>query len=276
MILLKKIARKILPLVLVLYIKNIVEKIQLVKEKKRVFNYMSLHKKIDLKPIFLNSEFGRRFKDNTEKINSCKITEGFGGVNKGDRRAIFHLINNFIPKNILEIGTHLGSSTVTMALSIDQRKSHITTVDILDVNDTNQKPWIKYKSPYSPYENLLKLKLNDKVNFKVSNSINFLSETKEKYDFIFLDGNHSAKFVYREVSLSLNLLNENGIILLHDYFPNGKKIWPNGNLIVGPYLAMNRIKSENSNIEIVPLNSLPWETKEGTNISSLAIVMRKN
>jgi hypothetical protein len=42
-----------------------------------------------------------------------------GDVNPGDRRALYHLIAHFKPKQILEVGTHVGASTLHVASAIN-------------------------------------------------------------------------------------------------------------------------------------------------------------
>lgn len=54
-------------------------------------------------------------------------------------------------------------------------------------------------------------------------SDSFFEENKDTYDLIFIDGDHSAEQVYKDVINSLKFLNENGIILTHDNSPPEKK-----------------------------------------------------
>ena len=42
----------------------------------------------------------------------------------------------------------------------------------------------------------------------------------KKYDIIFIDGMHSAEYLYRDIINSLKHLNENGLILCHDVIPH--------------------------------------------------------
>ena len=64
------------------------------------------------------------------------------------------------------------------------------------------------------------------------------------------------------------------VILLHDFYPEAKPLYPDNNTISGPYLAMERVKKENPNITVTPLGDLPWPTKQGVNMTSLAIVSK--
>jgi hypothetical protein len=70
-------------------------------------------------------------------------------------------------------------------------------------------------------------------------------------------------------------LNDGGVILLHDYYPKGRALFPDGNVISGPYRALERVIKENPKIEVKPLGALPWETKLGSHMTSLALVTRR-
>ena len=82
--------------------------------------------------------------------------------------------------------------------------------------------------------------------------------------------------VYREVALALRLLSPSGRILLHDYYPEGKPLVHKGDFISGPYLALNRVIRECPSIRVQPLGTLPWPTKNDSNVTSLALVVRRN
>jgi predicted O-methyltransferase YrrM len=127
----------------------------------------------------------------------------------------------------------------------------------------------------SPREILKKIGCDSYVEFTTDTSINHLTKTSAKYDFIFLDGDHSAKTVYQEIPLALARLNENGVILLHDYFPNGNPLWPDESIKYGPYLATERFIKEGTDIVIIPLGSLPWATKSNSTVTSLALCLKK-
>lgn len=242
--------------------------------KKQKFNFKNLRKKINLRQIFNDKKIHQVYSFDEKFISSSKIPDMVGGINSGDRKALYFLIYNFKPSKILEIGTHIGSSTLSMALSGKRYGvKFIDTVDLVNVNDDNKKYWKKYKSKSSPKDNLKSNKCEKLVNFITESSINFLKKTNKKYNFIFLDGNHSSNYVYKEISLALNLLEKNGIILLHDYFPNGQALWEDSKKIIyGPFLAFKRILEEGNKLKILPVGNLPWKTKFKTNKSSLALI----
>lgn len=230
----------------------------------------------DIKKFFNNEEVAAKWHEALNKITSIYIqTRPGGGVNPGDRRALYYLIHALRPQNFLEVGTHIGASTVFLAEAIktSSPQGHLTTVDILDVNAPDA-PWHQQNLAMSPRDYLIKFGTSDNVTFMAMPSKEFLRNTNEKYDFIFLDGDHSAHTVYEEVSLALKALAENGVILLHDYYPDAKPLFKDGNIIAGPFMALDRIMRENKAIKVLPLGDLPWETKQGLRVTSLALVTR--
>ncbi len=206
-----------------------------------------------------------------------------GGVNRGDQRLIFHLVQYLQPRKVLEIGTHIGASTlhISSALQNTGKQGTLTTVDIKDVNDPNFKPWLLDGVRHSPEEMLKIAGAEQLVTFHVSDSVEFLKKSTESFDLIFLDGDHSSTAVYREIPLALERLSEGGIILLHDFFPSLEPLWPeeqiqdsmiHQSVISGPFLACQRFEREKAGFCVLPFGALPWTTKLGTNVTSLALV----
>lgn len=200
----------------------------------------------------------------------------FEGVNPGDRRALYALISKLKPQNVLEVGTHVGSSTLHIARALKKigQGGHVTSVDILDVNAPNSS-WKRIGLKKPPIEFAKDLECDEHITFVAQPCLNFMKETKRRFDLIFLDGDHTGGAVYQEVAAALETLNPEGLIVLHDYYPNGKKLYADNNVIYGPYLALKRIEKENPEITVIPLNELPWDTKQGSKKTSLAIVTKK-
>jgi len=199
-----------------------------------------------------------------------------GGVNPGDRRALYYLVMTLKPKTILEVGTHIGASTLYIASALKRigEGGQVTSVDILDVNDPLKGAWKHLGLLRSPRDFAEQLQCADRITFHAVNSLDFMRTTKQNYDLIFLDGDHRAGTVYQEVSSALQLLNTGGVLLLHDYYPGAKPLFPDGGMTAGPFYALNRVKKESPAIKILALGSLPWPTKQGTTITSLAIITR--
>lgn len=203
-------------------------------------------------------------------------SDKFAGVNPGDRRALYHLVRRLDPRRVLEVGTHIGASTlyIARALRANGHDGRITTVDISDVNHPERGAWRAVGQRKTPREFTEELGVAERVTFVVADSVRWLAQATEQFDLIFLDGDHSSRAVYQEVSHSLRRLTPNGTILLHDYYPRGVALFPDGLRIRGPFRAMERVRREAPHVGVLPLGALPWETKQGSRMTSLALVVK--
>jgi len=282
---LKKMLRRVAPGFVVSYVKGYRNKkdIKALQELAPV-NCDSSNLKstsaISLTNIFKDKVTDVSWSEQSEVIEKFKIPDFTGGVNPGDRRAIHYLVRYFKPESVLEIGTHIGASTVHIATALHQNnfesknKVRLTTLDILDVNSEEEQMWLQYGTQRSPRQMMEYLGYNGLVDFQVGNSMTFMEDPEKHYDLIFLDGDHAATTVYKEVPKALKRLNPGGLILLHDYFPGGKSLWTNGDVHTGPYLAIQKHNKEGAKLKVIPLGELPWPTKLGSNVTSLALLTR--
>lgn len=234
-----------------------------------------------LEDTFNSHEIAEEWKEIEKKMALCQIPDGTGAINPGDRRALYYLIRKFQPRSVLEIGTYIGASTIFIAAAlIDNQDAEnnnpacLVSVDMEDVNDPVAKPWQKHGTSSSPSEMVNAIGGWGCVEFVKNDSLAYFSRCQQKYDFIFLDGCHAAETVYQEIAAALQVLKRDGVILLHDYFPQLKPLWSNGKVILGPYLATERLRFEGAALQIVPLGQLPWPTKLRSSVTSLALVLR--
>jgi predicted O-methyltransferase YrrM len=191
----------------------------------------------------------------------------------GDGRALYQLVAYRRPRRVLEIGTYGGVSTLyfaTAARRFSPDGAKVTSVDIVDVNGASG-PW-KYIGLYRPpVENAALLELGDTLEFRVASSEDYLASSRERFDLIFLDGDHSPAVVYRELSLAFPLLAPGGVVLLHDYYPDGRPFGGGkGKVIRGPFTALRRIRSEGVAVDVVPFGVIPGNAEPST----LAAVVR--
>lgn len=260
-------------------------RIELYKVRKQTCNSTSLAdmNRINLDALFRSNTAQEELAAIEEETRSLTIPAGSGGVNAGDRCALYCLIRHLAPKSVLEVGTHIGVSTLYIALALKKLRTinpaipyNLVSVDIRDVNDPVSTPWQKYGSELSPVEMLKKTGCDDLVTFVVMDSLEFFPKCYQQYDVIFLDGSHSSATVYEEIPAALTVLAPDGYILLHDYFPNLRPLWSNGAVVPGPYLATQRLEREGVPIKVLPLGSLPWLTKLRSNVTSLALLGKKS
>ncbi len=233
---------------------------------------------LSLSDIYQDEKIGKAWAQDHEMIVKAYGDEdNLGGVNPGDRRALYYLTMALNPKKVLEIGTHIGASTLHIARALKQLDNNgiVTSADIIDVNHPDTGSWKNIGLPKPPEAFAKDLECSQYINFHVGPCMDLMEKTTDRYDFIFLDGDHAAHAVYQEISTALPLLNKNGVILLHDFFPDAKPLYPDNIVINGPFKALDRIKREGNDIEVLPLGNLPWPTKQGTSATTLALVIQK-
>lgn len=232
--------------------------------------------------LFADHDNDLGWDDVSNRIALFDIPDGTGGVNPGDRRALFYLIRALRPASTLEIGTHIGASTLHIASAlfanaaiVGGAKIPLVSVDVADVNDRISRPWEKFATKYSPAEMLQKMGLGSIVEFITKPSLEYFAMCERKFDLIFLDGDHAAATVYREIPAALRVLNQDGVIVLHDYFPNLKPLWVDGSVVPGPFLATERFRCGGAQVVVLPLGDLPWPTKLNSNTTSLALLLKR-
>jgi predicted O-methyltransferase YrrM len=237
---------------------------------------------VNLEEIFSSGEIEKAWNTVRPELQRFEIPDGTGGVNPGDGRALFYLMRYLKPRSVLEVGTHIGASTVHIAAALhtghrleNEAPLKLVSVDVSVVNDPISKPWLQHGARYSPVEMINKMGCEYFVEFVTNTSLDYMAGCEQSYDFIFLDGNHAAKTVYREIPAALELLEKDGLILLHDYFPELNPLWSDGSIIPGPFLATERLRTEGTQLKVLPLSQLPWLTKLKSNITSLALLVRK-
>lgn len=232
----------------------------------------------DRKAAFERTDLSDEWRAVEEGIATLGITNRAGGVNPGDRRALYYLIKHLRPRSVLEVGTHVGASTVHIvaalaSLTAESGKPHrLTTVDVVDVNDPIAKPWLALGSAHSPSEMIERQGHSGLVTFEVQSSLDYLAECDQRFDLVFLDGFHTATHVLKEIPAALAKLAHGGYVLLHDYYPNQRPLWADGHIERGPFLAVERLRNAGAALDVLPFGALPWPTKVGSNVTSLALL----
>tara|TARA_R110000787_G_scaffold229137_1_gene336694 strand:- start:3662 stop:4240 length:579 start_codon:yes stop_codon:yes gene_type:complete len=85
-------------------------------------------------------------------------------------------------------------------------------------------------------------------------SDDFFKQNKETFDIIFIDGLHQWEQVYRDVTNSLNVLNDGGFIICHDMSPHSELIQrypqykPNTEWTGDCWKAWVKLKTERSDL----------------------------
>ena len=232
---------------------------------------------LNLADVFVDREIRSRWLRESAKLRAFRIPGGIGEVSPGERRALFYIVRALMPSTVLEIGTHVGASTVHIALAMElysrTTSVQLISVDCADVNDRIVQPWRQHGCRYSPAEMIERMGCGYATEFVVDSSLSYLQSCGLSFDLVFLDGDHRAETVYHEIPLALELLNRDGVILLRDYYSSNRRASPDVAAIGGPYLAVKRLSGEGAALTVRRVGSLPWQTMQQTNLSSLALLL---
>lgn len=115
--------------------------------------------------------------------------------------------------NILELGSYEGLSTVFFLTML--KHSNIYCVDpFVDFEENKDKDFNKvyenFKYNTQKFENRIRLSKCTSDNF-------FEKGINEKFDLIYIDGNHRSDSVYKDSINSFNVLNKGGLMIFDDF-----------------------------------------------------------
>jgi predicted O-methyltransferase YrrM len=116
----------------------------------------------------------------------------------------------------LQVGTYTGdASDWLLSTILTDPSSTLTDVDTWQGSDEREHKAMDFNKIYTlylqrmdKYENLMSIK---------GDSSYILPSLRERYDFIYIDGDHTEKAVYRDATNAWALLKSGGILAFDDY-----------------------------------------------------------
>ncbi len=145
-------------------------------------------------------------------------------------------------EKILEIGTYDGVNSLLLSKLFE--KSTVTTIDISDKSEDFKTTYNREKDTdiFVKKRNEI-LSKNKNIIFREINSVKLINENS-KYDLIWIDGAHGYPVVSMDIMNSLNLINQNGIIMCDDVFlskPNKQDAFYNS---IASYETLKALEKE--------------------------------
>ncbi len=119
---------------------------------------------------------------------------------------LFRIINRYGAKNILELGTSIGIST--LYLSLPNSKSKVTTIE----GCSNVSKFAKDNF------NELEIKNIEVINGSFDDELPKIISQNENFDLIFFDGNHTKEATLRYFNHCLKAINNNSIFIFDDIY----------------------------------------------------------
>lgn len=169
---------------------------------------------------FINQKFYQSFfqnfsdakREDRHEHNTSDDSLGFGFVH-------YSLVRNILPTNALAIGSRYGLIPACIAIALkDNTKGKL---DFVDANYDDDEDGIEfgyggkgYWSKNNPFE---KFGIGEIVNINIARTEDLFKSNQKKYDYIYIDGDHSYKGVKFDFENALEILSPDGIITLHDY-----------------------------------------------------------
>jgi hypothetical protein len=116
----------------------------------------------------------------------------------------------------LQVGAYTGDASDWLLTSILlDPSSTLTDVDTWQGSDEREHEAMDFDAIYGIYLNRMD-KYENVMSIK-GDSTYVLPNLKEKYDFIYIDGDHTEKAVYRDATNAWLLLKSQGILAFDDY-----------------------------------------------------------
>jgi predicted O-methyltransferase YrrM len=129
------------------------------------------------------------------------------------------------PKRILEIGSFEGRSTVWFATHLLADGGEICCVDTWEGGEEHKEMGLEMPETEKTFDNnMFNLQIDiegrNNVTKQQGTSVKWLAEhirRGSKFDFIYVDGSHTAPDVLTDLCMSWQLLDVNGIMVMDDY-----------------------------------------------------------
>jgi caffeoyl-CoA O-methyltransferase len=143
------------------------------------------------------------------------------------------------PKNVLEIGTFTGYSSICIARGIMPNGQ----LDTIEVNDELEEVILKFFRLAEVEQN---------VNLHIGNALKIIPSLEPKYDLVFIDGDKREYTEYYQ--LVFPKVKAGGFIIADNVLWNGKVIDPECNDIhTNTILAFNKMVQDDSRVQNVLL-----------------------
>ena len=157
------------------------------------------------------------------EINLLEKDNVDGNISLSELCCISSIIKYYKIKNVFEIGTFDGRTTVNICANCED-EPNIQTLDLPRqlINETQYDlhEWEKtYAQKQKSGTRFLNSKYSKFIKQILCDSAQYDSKIdEEKYDLVFVDGSHTENYVINDTELALRLIkNKNGIIIWHDY-----------------------------------------------------------
>jgi len=156
----------------------------------------------------------------------------------------YSLILNLRPKRVLCIGSRKGFIPAMCALACQENGfGHVDFVDAgYGLENTNHWTGVAWWKRVNPAGHFAFLDLASWITAHIETTAEFARKTHARYQYIYIDGDHSYAGVKKDYGLFWPRLERNGFMAFHDVTIRGKQ--PEGEY--GVWKLWNTLKKKNS------------------------------
>lgn len=156
--------------------------------------------------------------DDGQNVDFTQYFLGFGLIH-------YTFVRNIKPDNILCIGSRKGFVPAVIALACkDNGKGHVDFVDAGYDRDEPSKHWsgIGFWKKVDIDNHFKKIGVNQYITTHIMTTLEYASKfPKKRYQYIYIDGDHSYKGVKLDFKLFWSKLDKHGYMSLHDVVARG-------------------------------------------------------
>lgn len=172
------------------------------------YSFMLPEREWKIDPVYEGTtETHRNLRSTLEKIYTDEYYQGHSDV--GVRNLIYMLTISTRPRHVLEVGGHLGAAALVIgsALKMNNFGHHY----VLEPNDI-------YNKKINEYVEIADLKnyVTPIKGFSTEDHIVDKIKSLSPFQMIFIDAHHTYDAALHDLQISMDLLEENGFIVLHD------------------------------------------------------------
>ena len=172
-------------------------------------------------------------------LNITQYFLGFGLIH-------YAFIRNLKPKHVLCVGSRKGFIPATLALAVkDNGVGHVDFVDAGYDQDNYEKHWsgVGFWKKEDPHGHFAKIGIADFITTYVMTTEEYARKfPKKRYQYIYIDGDHSYEGVKLDYNLFCPKLDQYGFMSFHDITEHG--YLDKG--LFGVWKFWNEIKKEHS------------------------------
>src|SRR3990167_3431086 len=155
----------------------------------------------------------RRFNDLFERYTGMHI---MNSIPRGSTKfAKEHFKDKKI--NVAEIGVYKAYNSINILKELNVKS--FTSIDPYISDGEYQEEinqWLDKAKQYA-FRNIMKYKSNTKLTFIYKKAEEAHKDLDDDFDFIYIDGDHSEKEVYKDISNYWGKIKEGGILAGHDF-----------------------------------------------------------